>query len=252
MNNNKVKISIVCYTNTLPFRWALKKSEVLTKIDLQEDIPSICAQKLKFNQVDIALVPVALLAELPTYSIVSNYCIGAYKKVDSVMLYSDVPLHEIESIVLDYQSLTSINLVKVLSKFFWNINPTFVNAFPGFENQTKGTKASVVIGDRTFELNGNYKYEYDLAEEWFKFTQLPFVFAVWASTKNVDEKIVSEFNKALGLGVNNIDTALSEMPASSIKNGYNVSNYLKNYISYNLDDLKKQAIYLFLEYMKKL
>ena len=235
----------------MPFRWALKKSEVLNKIDLQEDIPSICAQKLKFNQVDIALVPVALLAELPAYEIVSNYCIGALKKVDSVMLYSNVPLNQIETIVLDYQSLTSINLVKVLSKFFWKVNPVFVNAFPGYETETKEKKASVVIGDRTFELNGTYKYEYDLAEEWYKFTQLPFVFAVWASTKNVSENIVTEFNRALETGVNNINEALSEMPEIKTKNNYNVSSYLKNCISYNLDEPKRKAIHLFLKYMKE-
>ena len=57
--SSPLKISIVNYTNTLPFKWALKRSEFLKKIDLQEDIPSICAQKLKFRQVDLALVPVA-------------------------------------------------------------------------------------------------------------------------------------------------------------------------------------------------
>ena len=78
---NKVKISIVNYTNTLPFKWALKRSELFQRIDLQEDIPSICAQKLKYKQVDLALVPVALLRELPGYCIETDFCIVAFKKV---------------------------------------------------------------------------------------------------------------------------------------------------------------------------
>ena len=65
-----MKISIVNYTNTLPFRWALHNSNFIKKIDLQEDIPSICAQKLKYQQVDVALVPVALLPELNNYYII--------------------------------------------------------------------------------------------------------------------------------------------------------------------------------------
>src|SRR5690242_8821649 len=114
LQQEKIKISIVNYTNTLPFKWALKNSDIMEKIDLQEDIPSICAQKLKFGQVDLALVPVALIAELPEHHIETEFCIGAHGKVDSVKLYSHVPLKEIETVTLDYQSKTSITLAKVL------------------------------------------------------------------------------------------------------------------------------------------
>src|ERR1043165_5556204 len=90
-----ISISIVNYTNTLPFRWALKRSPLLEQIDLQEDIPSQCAQKLRNKQVDLALVPVALLGELKEFSINTKYCIGADGIVDSVKLYHDVPLKDI-------------------------------------------------------------------------------------------------------------------------------------------------------------
>ena len=86
----------------MPYKWALKRSDLLDKIDLQEDIPSICAQKLKFGQVDIALVPVALLPELNSYFIETDFCISADGKVDSVKLYSEVPLNKIKTIILDY------------------------------------------------------------------------------------------------------------------------------------------------------
>src|SRR5688572_6575193 len=104
LDPQKIRISIVNYTNTLPFKWALKRDSLLKRIDLQEDIPSICAQKLKFGQVDLALVPVALIPELDKYFIETDYCIGADGVVDSVKLYSEVPLEEITSITLDYQS----------------------------------------------------------------------------------------------------------------------------------------------------
>src|SRR5687767_12895253 len=107
LNSGKVRISIVNYTNTLPFKWALKGDPILERIDLQEDIPSICAQKLKYKQVDLALVPVALIPELDTYYIETDYCIGANGIVDSVKLYSRVPLSEIKTITLDYQSKSS-------------------------------------------------------------------------------------------------------------------------------------------------
>lgn len=248
----KIKISIVNYTNTLPFKWAIKRSSILEKIDLQEDIPSICAQKLKYKQVDLALVPVALIPELDSYFIETDYCIGANGKVDSVKLYSDVPLTEIETVTLDYQSKSSITLTKVLFKFFWKLPVTFIDAKPGFEHEIKHTQAAVVIGDRTFDLNGVHRHEYDLAEEWKKFTGLPFVFAAWLSTEKLPEHFITEFNAVLQNGVDNIHQALEE--------DYHVKNlskaltlqYLTQRIDYRLNEEKRKALALFLDYISKL
>ncbi|MDP1801577.1 MAG: menaquinone biosynthesis protein [Bacteroidota bacterium] len=247
-----IKISIVNYTNTLPFKWALKRSALIGKIVLHEDIPSICAQKLKFKQVDLALVPVALLAELDTYFIETDFCIGANGKVDSVKLYSQVPLNEIKTVMLDYQSKSSITLTKVLFKFFWKEKVDYFDAKPGFENEIKDTNAAVVIGDRTFNLNGNYKYEYDLAEEWKKFTGLAFVFAAWVSTEKLPTEFIQEFNSVLKFGIDNIIEAIDE--ESNVKDLSKIQTieYLTKRIDYNLDQEKRKALELFLSYIKQL
>jgi len=250
--SEKFRISIVNYTNTLPFKWALKRSSLLEKIDLQEDIPSICAQKLKYKQVDLALVPVALLSELDQYHIETDYCIGANGKVDSVKLYSPVPLEQIKTVTLDYQSKSSITLSKVLLKFFWKLNVDYLDAKPGFENEIKGTNAAVIIGDRTFGLQGKYAYEFDLAEEWKKFTGLSFVFAAWVSTEKLPESFITDFNAVLKKGMDNIEKAVEE--------DYNVKNlskadtitYLTKRIDYKLDADKRKALDLFLSYIKEL
>lgn len=251
MNSKQIKISIVSYFNTLPFRYALKHSELINRMDLQEDMPSICAQKLKFKQVEIGLVPVALLPELDAYEIITDYCIGADGKVDSVKLYSDAPLDEIKRIVLDYQSKSSITLTKVLNKFYWKKNVEYVDAKPSYEQNIKGDTAAVVIGDRTFALNGSFRYEFDLAEEWKKFTGLPFAFAAWVATSKVDPDFVKEFNAVLSDGVNNIRSALNE---STIKHpaNFDAYDYLSHKIDYRLDAKKREALSLFLEYISKL
>jgi len=247
----KIKISIVNYFNTLPFRYGLKNDAIINKIELQEDIPSICAQKLKFKQVEIGLVPVALLAELDNYKIITNYCIGANGKVDSVKLYSEVPLNEIKSITLDYQSKSSIKLTKVLSKFYWKKTFEFKDAKPGYEQNINGTNAAVVIGDRTFSLNGTFKHEIDLAEEWKIFTGLPFVFAAWVTISETDETFINDFNKALENGIKNVEKAISESKLDQPSN-FNPLDYLTKKISYNLDADKKKALDLFLKYISQL
>lgn len=252
MNTNKIKISIVSYTNTLPFRWGLKNSQLIEEIDLQEDIPSICAQKLLFNQVDIALIPVAVIPKLNESYVVSNYCIGADGKVDSVKLYSDVPLTEIKQIILDYQSRTSVALTRVLVKEKWDIRPHYVDALPGFEENISGTTAGVVIGDRTFQLNGKFNYEIDLSEEWKELTGLPFVFAAWVANKKVDTDFVSKFDAALKNGVEDISEAVRELNQKQILSNEDANNYLQKSISFSLDESKRQALNLFLDKLKVL
>jgi chorismate dehydratase len=245
-----MKISIVNYTNTLPFRWALHNSIFIKQIDLQEDIPSICAQKLKFQQVDVALVPVALLPELNNYYIITDYCIGANKIVDSVKLYSQVPIHEVESILLDYQSKTSVTLVKVLCNELWKVKVNYKNAEVGFEEKITDKTAAVIIGDRTFGLKNKFNFEYDLAEEWYNLTGLPFVFAAWVANKQLNQNFIEEFNAVLKYGVNNIDNAVNELNKTYDK-GF-ILDYLKNKISYKLDENKKVGLELFLKKIKQL
>ena len=66
-------------------------------------------------------------------------------------------------------------------------------------------EAVVLIGDQCFEFENSFRYKIDLAGEWKKFSGLPFVFACWTANKKLDDEFIKEFNKALQLGVKNID-----------------------------------------------
>ncbi len=247
MNIETYNISIVNYLNTLPFQYGIAHSPIKEKIILHLDVPSECALKLKEGVVDIGLVPVAMLAELKDYYLISDFCIGANGKVDSVKLYSDSPLHLIRKILLDYQSQTSVNLVKILAREYWKINVRYEKAGPGFENHKEEHSALVIIGDRTFTKKNQFLYEYDLAEEWNKFTGLPFVFAAWVSLKPVPKEFIERFNTALAYGLQHIPEALTNYISPAPY--FDPEDYLNNKISYNLDHKKLQALDKFLEYL---
>jgi chorismate dehydratase len=236
---NRIRVSAVSYTNTKPFVYGLTHSEVINKIDLSLDIPSECANKLINDQADIGLVPVAALLHIPNYQIVSDYCIGATGAVDSVFIFSDKPVQEIKSIRLDSHSRTSNNLALVLLKNYWKLQPEVVE---------DGGDAFVLIGDRTFGKKKEYNYAYDLAEEWRDFTGLPFAFAVWAANKAIDSSFISEFNVALKLGLDNRIEVIKDQPL----NGFDFIDYLQNKLDFDLNDQKRQAIDLFLSYVRNL
>ncbi|MGZ4075969.1 MAG: menaquinone biosynthetic enzyme MqnA/MqnD family protein [Bacteroidia bacterium] len=248
---DKIKISIVSYLNSKPFVYGIEHSDILNEIELQQDIPSVCAQKLIDGKVDVGLIPVAVLPLLKEKYIISDYCIGAVGKVASVMLYSNVPLQQIRTVLLDYQSRTSVTLVKVLAKNFWKITPEWIPASVDFENKIDGTTAAVIIGDRTFGLENKYKYAYDLAEEWQKFTQLPFVFACWVANKKLQDTFIDKFNSVLKYGIDNRKTLIAELQKTS-KYSMDVDTYLSKSIDYSYNDSKKQALELFLSYVANL
>ena len=208
---DKVKVSIVSYLNSKPFLFGIDNQVLKDQVLLSLDIPSVCSKKLVNDVVDLGLVPIAVLPELKEYYIVSDYCIGSFGKVGSVMLYSEVPLKKINTILLDYQSQTSVSLVKVLAKFFWKIDPVWASTEVDYESKIKSDTAAVIIGDRTFGLASQYPYSYDLSEEWEKYTQLPFVFACWVANKQLPEQFLEQFNNALKFGLDNRESLITEL-----------------------------------------
>ncbi len=246
-----IKISCVSYLNSKPFIFGLQNAEIKNEIDLQLDIPSVCAQKLEEGVVDIGLVPVAALSASDDFHIISDYCIGADGEVGSVVLASDVPLHHIQNILLDYQSRTSVILAQVLAEKFWKIQPQFHDTRQNYESIIGGTTAGIIIGDRTFELKSKFKYIYDLAHEWKLFTNLPFVFACWVANKDIDRNFVKRFNEALRFGLMNSEKVVTEFKNETGMD-VDVKDYLENKISYAFDEHKKFAMELFLTYANEI
>lgn len=232
--------------------YGLKKTFSNQEINLQLDIPSVCAQKFIDNKIDIGLVPAAIIKKIsPTNyfdKIISSFCIGSENKVDSVMLYSNVPLAEIETIVLDYQSKTSVELIKILCEKLWFINPLFVKGEIGYEKNISGAQAALIIGDRTFKLKNKFKFEFDLAQNWTELTNMPFVFACWVTNKKMPDNFLIKFDAALKYGYENIDIAIQENKNNLLTN-IETQFYLKRRISYQFNQQKKEALQKFLNYL---
>jgi len=247
----KTRVSIVSYLNSKPFLYGLTKSLIFKDIELSIDFPSKVAEKLILGQADIGLIPVGALKDLRCYEIISDFCIGAFGNVRTVVLASDRPLNKIDTILLDYQSRTSVLLARVLAKFFWKKQFTFKQATDGFENNLiKGSTAGVVIGDRVFNVEKIYSYNLDLSEEWVNYTGLPFVFAVWVANKNVSEQFKEDFNNALKFGIKNIsEIAVSEKPQYP---EIDIFDYFSRNLDFNFDDKKREGLERFLELAKSL
>ncbi|MBE8712246.1 menaquinone biosynthetic enzyme MqnA/MqnD family protein [Sphingobacterium hungaricum] len=238
---SKIKVSAVSYTNTLPFLAGIKSSSILDEIDLSVDYPSECARKVIQHEADLGIIPIAALTKMDEYHIITDYCIGSDGAVDSVFIFSHQPIEEIQTLLLDKQSRTSNGLAQILLKEFWKKDIEIV---------TEGeADAFVLIGDRTFGKKDSVPYVYDLGYYWKEFTGLPFAFAAWVSNTKLPEDFIQAFNEALKHGVAN-PTAI--IPSIDKIENFDYEYYLTKNLDFNLDNPKRQAIELYLEYYRSL
>ena len=243
----KLKVGAVSYLNTKPLIYGFEQGMIQDELELLIDHPANTATLLKQDKIDIGLVPVAVIPSLKEYHIISDYCIGCDGEVASVCLFSEVPIQEIETVLLDYQSRTSVELLKILLKEHWMISPTFITATENYEQQISGSTAGLVIGDRALAKRLHSKYIYDLGEAWKEMTGLPFVFAAWVSNKKMSSKFISAFNDANKVGLESLDQILQQYKTDL----YNLRKYYTENISYPLDNFKKRALNIFLQKLEK-
>jgi chorismate dehydratase len=118
---------------------------------------------------------------------VPGVSIASRGPVLSVTLFSRVPWPEIRSVALDEGSRTSAALTRILLEKRHGIRPATVQLPMGVAADDMTTDAVLLIGDRAMKacLPG-FDFAYDLGQVWFDWTELPFVYAVWAVREGVD------------------------------------------------------------------
>jgi len=195
------------------------------------------------GSLDIGLVPVAIIPEMSEYHIVGNYGISCDGPVASVCLFSEVPVNEIKTVLLDYQSRTSVLLVQVLLKEYWKLDVKFEKATVNFIEKIKGTTAAVLIGDRAFEQRKISSFIYDLGEAWKNLTGLPFVFAAWVSQHKLSDNFIQRFDLANRYGLENLQDVVNSNPY----NAFDLKEYFGHFIQYRLDDDKRKGLASFLK-----
>jgi predicted solute-binding protein len=139
------------------------------------DHPAALCRQLADGELDVALVSSFEFLRDPIYTIVDDVAVAAHGAVHSVFLAHDGPIEEIETIVLDPASRTSVNLLRCLL--------AERGLHPRLEaGDESGRHARLMIGDQAIrfrEQQGAACNYWDLAAEWKRATDLPFVFALW-------------------------------------------------------------------------
>lgn len=236
------------YLNSKPLIHGFEQGRMKDEIDLIIDYPANIAAMLVDDRIDVGLVPVAVIPSLPEHYIISDYCIGCDGEVASVCLFSEVPLDQVETVLLDYQSRTSVALLKVLLKEHWKISPQLVAAGIDYEKDISGATAGLVIGDRALQQRLHSAFIYDLGLAWKEMTGLPFVFAAWISNKKIDPAFIGRFNEANAAGFDNLPLVIDENKTPV----FDLLKYYTENIRYRYSGDQQKALQRFMQEIRSI
>ena len=173
------------YLNTKPLVYELH--QFAPNAEVLYDVPSRLADDLADGKLDVALIPSIEYFQDPAYAIVSNACIACRGPVLSVKLFSRAPPDRIETLALDEGSRTSVALVRILLQQRFGISPQLESLPLGARVNDSQADAVLVIGDRAIHApSGEFLAVWDLGQEWCRWAELPFVFAMWVARAGTD------------------------------------------------------------------
>ncbi len=246
-----LRVGTVPYCNAWPLVHFLPRQLPGTLIS--EWFPSAMRLRLMAHHLDLALMPVAELMNLPYGKIVGNCCIACHGPVKSVLLVSKKPIEKIKTISLDTASRSSITICELMLRHFYDLNPTRYKLSDEKPLNDCRTDAFVVIGDRAlaFKPSEKWAYRYDLGELWLEKTGLPLVFAAWVGCTeraygNAD--VILALQNARNLGTSQVTQILAERPIEKMPVERDaVYAYLTESIRYELGEDEMRSLQSFFD-----
>ena len=238
---HKFRIGSVPYLNAAP----------LTR-DIEGDLvfatPAKLAEMLRRDELDAALVSVTEVLLNDRYDILDGVAIASLGEVFSVFLAHKKPLAEAKEIFCDTASLTSVNLLKVLLAER-GLKPEF----KPLESYAAASEKDFVllIGDRAieFQLAPHAHDIFDLGTAWLELTNLPFVYAVWALRRGVENReLRAELRSAKRFGMETLDQIIETR--EEFDEDFR-RDYFEWHIHYHLAEDEKRAIAKFCELLGK-
>ena len=255
----RLRISAISFLNTTPLMWDFDHGPAGDNFDISYTVPSACAADLAKGNADIGIIPAAAYTTVPNLVILPGVAIASRQAVRSILLVSKVPVEKIQTVALDTSSLTSVALVKVLFAKWWGGKRKFTSMDPDLESMLQLNDAAVLIGDSALKVDRSKFLTFDLAEQWFRFTGKPFVFAFWAvrkdalkdKTSNLDLAAIFQRSRNHGLAPDNLNQIAREWAPRVGLSEADVRSYLTDNIHYYLDPAHIEGLQLYYRFAQE-
>jgi chorismate dehydratase len=235
------RVGSVKYLNGVPLTRGLEE-------EVTYATPSKLAEMLQRDALDAALVSVVEVLFNDRYDILDGIAIASLGEVKSVLLAHRKPLSEATEIFCDTASLTSVQLLRVLLAER-GLKPQF-KPLATYDSATLPDYV-MLIGDPALDFAlGPHEHEiWDLGTAWFEMTKLPFVYAVWALRRGVENAALRRLlREARDFGLDTLDSIIRT------RTDYD-SDFRKDYLSwhihYHLGSDEKRGLAKFIELLRR-
>ncbi len=210
--------------------------------------PAKLAEMLQRDELDAGLVSITEVLFHDRYDVLDGMAIASLGEVQSVFLAHRRPLAEAREIYCDTASLTSVNLLRVLLAER-GLTPEF-KPLPDYASAV-GLDFVLLIGDAALDfLRAPHPHEiWDLGAAWLELTGLPFVYAVWALRRGVENQpLRQQLREARDFGLDTLDSIIR----SRTEYDYDFrKDYLGWHIHYFLGHDEKRGLAKFIELLRK-
>jgi chorismate dehydratase len=245
-----IRIGSVPYLNSKVLTFGLKPST--STYTFETHVPSILAQKLRNEEIDVALLSSIEYFRNPGTTLIPNISVSSHREIWSIQLFHRVPLNEARRIGLDPASETTNALLQVILHEKMNLGidliPLQLGEDPLLRDDLDGF---LKIGDPCllFQIPPGYQ-SIDLAAEWYEFTKLPFVFAAWVCRPGVDLKGINmDLFMAKREGLRSTDAICRAESRNLGMDYYRVKNYISRIVKYDLGREELGGMSLFRKYL---
>jgi len=235
------KVGTVAYLNAVPLIRGIE-NEVIAAT------PAKLAELLQKNELDAGLVSITEVLFHDRYDILDGIAIASLGEVKSVLLAHRRPISEATEVFCDTASLTSVNLLRVLLAER-GLNPVF-KPLPDYQSATSHDFV-LLIGDAALDfVFSPHEHEImDLGSAWLELTGLPFVYAVWALRRGVENLALRrQLREARDFGLDTLDSIVRSRGEYTYEFR---KDYLGWHIHYHLGADEKRGLARFAELLRK-
>jgi chorismate dehydratase len=192
-----LKVGRIPYLSCEPFYFEMERRGIA----LYDVVPSAVAGAAARGELDAGPTPLVDCFRLDErFRLLSGFCVATIRKAGSVMLHSKPSIQELTGarIGIPGEAATALRLLQVVLALKYQVQSaayvTLEDAYDAF----------LLIGNEGLRHRHgvrDYPHTYDLGEEWYQWTGLPFVFARWIVRKDLERREAAVLEDTLYAGL---------------------------------------------------